>query len=74
MSGVIIDGQQWEHCNVCAGWVKFPQNLGYVKPSATRPGGLDICAKCVDAKIKSGDIHFDEVRPAPSWAVYEVVE
>jgi hypothetical protein len=46
MSGVIDrDGTQWEHCNVCGGFVKI-QNLLYEKPSKEFDCGRDVCSNC----------------------------
>ena len=65
MSGVVIDGVHWEHCCICAGWVRF-EDLGYEEPSVEFPAGRDIGICCVN---KVPDI--ERIRPAPSWvAVY----
>lgn len=70
MSGVIDDkGQQWEHCNGCGAFVKFPQNLGYEKPTKAHSCGRDLCVKCVDLGIRGGKIKFRNIVPASSWAV-----
>jgi hypothetical protein len=71
VSGVIVDGQQWEHCNCCGKFVRFPQNLGYEKPSEFNNNrSRDICVKCVDTGIRAGDIDFDDIVPADEWKVY----
>lgn len=74
MSGVIIDGVQWERCNDCSEWVRYSPrcNLGYLKPNAQHPHGRDLCAKCVDAGIRFGKYDFDNIVPAETWRVYEV--
>lgn len=73
MSGVIDgNGQQWEHCGICHEFVKFPQNLGYVKPTKKNPYGMDICVKCVDKEIRARRIAFRNVVPAPSWQTVKI--
>lgn len=48
MSGVIDEnGVQWEHCNVCGGWVNI-DDLGYLRPDEDYKYGLDICGTCHD--------------------------
>jgi len=64
MSGVILeDGVQWEHCNVCAKWVRL-DNLGYMKPSKKNPYGLNICMDCTN---KLSQWHLVRVIPATRW-------
>jgi hypothetical protein len=47
MSGVIDDdGQQWERCNGCGGFVEI-ETLAYEKPSAEFEYGRDLCVDCV---------------------------
>lgn len=75
MSGVVdLNGQQWEHCNVCEKFVKFPQDLGYEKPTEYHRLGRMLCVKCVDAGIRERVILFENVVPAPSWRTVEVAE
>lgn len=72
MSGVIDGkGQQWEHCGKCHEFVRFPQNLGYQKPNNQYKYGRDLCIKCTDDGIQSGEIKFEEIIPAPSWEILE---
>lgn len=72
MSGVIDSkGQQWEHCGCCGKFIKFPQNLGYEKPTAKWKYGRDLCVSCVDTGIRAGEIEFENIIPAPSWQVTE---
>jgi len=73
MSGVVVDGQQWEHCNKCARFVRFPQDLGYEVPTEQYNCGRDLCVKCVDAGIRAGEIRFEDIVPAPSWLVTEEI-
>lgn len=68
MAGVIDEnGQQWEKCNICGEFIRFPQDLGFVKPRKNHPYGTDICVKCVDIQIRTGKISFNWVTPAPTW-------
>jgi hypothetical protein len=70
MSGVVDDdGQQWEHCNGCGKFFRFPQNLGYEKPTAAHSSGRDLCVKCVDEGIQARTIKFGNIVPAPAWKV-----
>ena len=63
MSGVIDStGQQWEPCHVCGKHVRFPQDLGYVKPTLKH-----ICIKCVTPELRAKRIKFGQIIPAPSW-------
>mgnify|MGYP000243387515 CR=1 FL=1 len=63
MSGVVDEkGQQWEHCNCCGKFVRFPQDLGYEEPSDEHKYGRDLCTKCTN---EAPDI--ERIRPAPSW-------
>jgi hypothetical protein len=72
MSGVIDgNGQQWEHCGCCNTFIRFPQNLGYEKPTKRWKYGRDICVKCVDKGIRAGEIEFENIVPAKEWRVYE---
>lgn len=63
MSGVIDEnGQQWEHCNVCAKMFKI-ENLGYEPPIQGMPeSGRDICLACTNKHP-----HIDKILPAKSW-------
>lgn len=67
MSGVVIDGQQWEHCNACGEFRRFPQDLGHEKPSSVHLYGRMLCVKCVDAGLRAGTIKFRQITPASSW-------
>lgn len=67
MSGVVIDGQQWEHCNTCNKFIRFPEDLGYVKPDAKFIYGRMICLSCVNFELDQGLIEFEDVTPAPNW-------
>lgn len=56
MSGVIIDGIQWEHCNVCGMFVELTK-LGYLKDEEfdeIAPYGMDICDPCSDIWLEIG--------------------
>ncbi len=65
MSGVVDEkGQQWEHCGSCDGFFKFPQSLGYQKPSKQLPYGRMLCVGCVN---KLSQWHLARVVPAPDW-------
>ena len=65
MSGVIDSkGQQWEHCNLCNEFVRFPENLGYQPKSKTYPHGRMICMKCTN---KLSQWHLSRVQAAPDW-------
>jgi hypothetical protein len=47
MSGVLVNGVQWEHCDECNQWVRLSK-LKYEPPSEKYPYGRDIgpcCAK-----------------------------
>lgn len=48
MSGVLMNGIQWEHCNECGGWVDI-HALVYEQSSADNPYGRDLCRPCADA-------------------------
>lgn len=73
MAGVIDSkGQQWEHCGDCGEFRRFPQALGYEKPTAKWQYGRMLCVKCVDRGIKRGEILFENVVPAPTWKTVEV--
>lgn len=64
MSGVILDdGVQWEHCNVCAGWVRL-EDLGYEPPTPAFTYGRDICIKCTNALPQRA---LRRIKPAPGW-------
>jgi hypothetical protein len=70
MSGVVdAKGQQWEHCNAHAkpALFKFPQDLGYEKPSVALPYGRMICVTCADQLIRARKVKFKQIVPAPSW-------
>lgn len=54
MSGVLIDGTQYERCNACGSWTPL-RCLGYEYPTPAYPHGRDLCNACVDALIASGD-------------------
>lgn len=45
MSGVIIDGQQWERCNGCGEWIEI-EKLHYERPSVEHEFGRDLCEAC----------------------------
>lgn len=65
MSGVIDEkGQQWEHCNGCGVFCRWPQNLGYQPPSKAHPVGRMLCIACVN---KLPQWHLARVKPAPGW-------
>ncbi len=68
MSGVIDKtGQQWERCNECGKFVRFPQNLGY-QPHSLKWNGP--CSICIDCANKAPNI--EAIVPAPDWtAQYE---
>lgn len=68
MAGVITDGVQWEHCNGCGEYVRLT-NLGWLKPTAKQPHGLDLCVRCVDTLIRTRIAKFSEIKPAQSWRV-----
>lgn len=69
MSGVIIDGVQWEHCTNCAKWVRI-DNLGYEPPTPEHEYGRDLCIACCNA---APDI--EAIIPAQSWLpVFDEVE
>jgi hypothetical protein len=73
MSGVIDNkGQQWEHCDGCYEFKRFPQDLGHEKPTDKWQYGRMLCVKCVDRGIKAGETLFENVIPASSWEVVEV--
>lgn len=70
MSGVIINGIQYEHCNVILEDGKpcdrFPRlsSLGYEKPSKKYPHGRMVCIKCAN---KMDHWHLSRLVPAPDW-------
>lgn len=65
MSGVVDDkGQQWEHCNGCGKFKRYPQSLGYQKPSKKYPYGRMLCLECVN---KLSHWHLARIVPAPEW-------
>lgn len=73
MSGVVDDkGQQWEHCGKCNGFFRFPQNLGYEKPSTKLPYGRMLCVKCVDTLLRAREVKFRQIVPAPDWQQVKV--
>lgn len=45
MSGVLMNGIQWEHCNGCHAWVDISK-LAYELPSIIYPYGRDLCGTC----------------------------
>lgn len=51
MSGVIVDGKQYEHCNKCGRWVAI-QNLCYQKPAGNFPYGMDLCHECASQTVR----------------------
>lgn len=63
MSGVVIDGVQWEHCCKCSKWVRL-ENLGYLPPVKAYPSGLDLCIVCANALPQR---LLRKVKPAPNW-------
>ena len=70
MSGVVDNnGQQWEHCNAHPkpAMFKFPQSLGYEKPSTAWPYGRMLCVTCVDRLLRAREIKFRQIVPAPDW-------
>jgi hypothetical protein len=63
MSGVIDDnGQQWEHCNSCGEFKRFPENLGYEPPTPQYQYGRMLCIKCANTSP-----NLELIEPAPSW-------
>lgn len=69
MSGVIDEkGQQWEHCNICGGWVAI-EMLGYEPKTPDHPYGRDVCIKCVQAMSPE---KVQQIIPSERWIpVYE---
>jgi hypothetical protein len=67
MSGIVDDsGQQWERCNGCGTFTRFPQALGYEKPKKATPYGRMLCVKCANTAP-----NIRAIKPAPEWrAVY----
>ncbi len=48
MSGVIVDGAQWERCCHCSKWVEYDDlELGYSPKWPTYPK-VDLCQTCND--------------------------
>lgn len=45
MSGVLVNGIQYEHCNGCGAWVKI-DDLQYEQPSEEFPYGRDLGPCC----------------------------
>lgn len=73
MSGVVDrNGQQWEHCNECGDFHRFPQDLGHQRPDAQWRYGRMLCVKCVDAGLRARTIKFRSITPAPSWKCVKV--
>lgn len=73
MSGVVDSkGQQWEHCGKCHDFFKFPQSLGYEKPSAQFKYGRMLCVTCVDKLLKAREVKFRQIVPAPDWKCVKV--
>lgn len=69
MSGVVIDGVQWEHCAGCRDWVRI-ENLGFLKPTKARPHQhADLCVECVDTLIQTRVARFEDIIPARTWVV-----
>lgn len=65
MSGVVVDGVQWEHCCEYGTFVKL-SNLGYLPPSAEFPHGRDLCIACSNKAE-----NLQNVVPAADWdAIY----
>lgn len=50
MSGVLVNGIQWERCNQCGGWERI-ERLGYEKPSKAHPVGRDLCRRCARYRL-----------------------
>lgn len=50
MSGVIVDGVQYEHCGVCREFENI-RLMSYEQPSAEYQYGRDLCRKCVRAAV-----------------------
>jgi hypothetical protein len=45
MTGVVIDGVQWERCNHCGDWENI-KLLRYEQPTTGFPHGRDLCVLC----------------------------
>lgn len=72
MSGVIDHtGQQFERCNICHKFFRFPENLGYIKADNKYKYGRMGCVTCIDKGIRNETIDFWQVVPAPEWEVTE---
>lgn len=66
MSGVIVDGVQWEHCNECGKFVRL-ENLGFLKPDKNGNGSKDVCLTCVQKMLVRNQRLFSRIVPAASW-------
>lgn len=63
MAGIIDGkGQQWEKCNYCGTFVRFPENLGFEPETKEHPYGMMICLKCTN-----NHPNIESIRPAPEW-------
>lgn len=77
MSGVIIDGIQWEHCNLCGlferidvmGYVGVRDSEGKVEKFDTCEKCMDIFDSCEDAIPGSGSVALMHIKEAvkTSW-------
>lgn len=63
MSGVLVDGIQYERCCACSGWANIV-DLGYLPPDDNESMGKDICLKCTNA-LPQEDL--ERVEPATGW-------
>jgi len=69
MSGVVDEnGQQWEYCHGCGNFIRFPQNLGYIKTgNRMKPDLYHICISCTQFVLEGRYVPFSRILPAPTW-------
>lgn len=83
MSGVVIDGVQWERCNGCGEFVLIDE-LRYEQPTDHFPYGRDLCGDCappdlplgqtvtlVMPKDYMGDCHCGQPATTKEWCAFE---
>ena len=72
MSGVIVNGVQYEKCNCCGEYVEFPKNLGtWMKDG--RPY-RDVCMRCTNNILFNGAAEFKDFILAPGWVETKIPE
>ena len=60
MSGVIIDGVQWERCNGCGEYVEI-NSMHYEQPTESHKYGRDLCVECSAKSTKEIDTNPERI-------------